>query len=167
MEQPPELKEEKIEKDILWLFDLALILKVVNGALEVLAALLILLVPPSLVLRLAEFATSRELAQDIDDPIATAIQSSAAAFAVHSHYFLALYLAFHGGIKILLVLGIFAKKRIAYPLFMISLAIFGAYEAYRGFVLDEMLLKAIAVFDLALFLLTSHEYRRRYQHRPF
>lgn len=168
MDQSLELKkEEKVEKNILWLFDLALILKIINGALEVLVALLVLFVPPSLVLKLAEFATSRELAQDIDDPIATALQNSAAAFAVHSHYFLALYLVLHGGIKVLLVLGIFAKKRIAYPLFMISLAIFGAYEAYRGFILDELLLKAIAVFDLALLLLTSHEYRRRYQHRPF
>ncbi len=167
MEPSPEMKEERVEKNILWLFDLALILKIVNGALEALAALLVLFVPPSLVLKLAEFATSRELAQDIDDPIATAIQSSAAAFAVHSHYFLALYLALHGGIKILLVLGIFAKKKAAYPLFMISLAIFGSYEAYRGFILDETLLKAIAAFDFTLLLLTAHEYRRRYQHRPF
>ncbi len=161
------VQEARAERNILWLFDLALILKIANGALEVLAALLILFVPPSLVLRLAEFATSRELAQDIDDPIAIAIQASAQAFAVHSHYFLAAYLVLHGGVKVLLVLGIFAKKKVAYPLFMFALAVFGSYEAYRGFVLDEMLLKAIAVFDLALLLLTAHEYRRRYQSRPF
>jgi len=167
MQDVARVEEMKTERNILWLFDLALILKIVNGALEMLAALLILFVPPSLVLKLAEFATSRELAQDIDDPIATAIQTFAQTFTIQSHYFLALYLVLHGGIKVLLVIGIFAKKKIAYPLFMLALAIFGAYEAYRGLMLGEMLLQALAVFDLALFLLTAHEYRRRYKSRPF
>ncbi|MFA6503169.1 MAG: DUF2127 domain-containing protein [Candidatus Paceibacterota bacterium] len=167
MQESRELREEKIERDILWLFDLALILKVVNGALEILVALLVLFVPPSFVLRLAEFATNGELAQDIDDPVATAIQNAAQTFAIHTHYFLAFYLALHGAIKVLLVIGIFAKKRVAYPLFMIALAVFGSYEAYRGFILHETLLKAIAIFDFALLLLTAHEYQRRYQARPF
>lgn len=163
MEKLPETKEEKkVERNILWLFDLALILKILNGALEMLAALLVLFVPPSLVLKLAEFATSNELAQDIDDPVATALQSAAQSFAVHTHYFLAFYLALHGFVKVLLVMGIFAKKRIAYPLFMVALALFGSYELYRGFLLNDLLLKAIGIFDLALIMLTAHEYHRRY-----
>lgn|ERR1035437_7974710 len=165
MEQFSAKTEEKVEKDILWLFDLALILKIINGSLEMLAALLVLFVPPSFVLRLAEFATSGELAQDPNDPIAMGIQVAAQAFTVHTHYLLALYLALHGIIKVLLVIGIFAKKKIAYPLFMVALAIFGAYEAYRGFILHEMLLQALAVFDLSLLALTSYEYRRRYPSR--
>ena len=48
---------------------------------------------------------------------------------------------------------------------MIALALFGTYEAYRGFVLQELLLQALAVFDLSLLLLTSYEYRRRYPTR--
>lgn len=162
MKQFSAKTEAKAEKDILWLFDLALILKIINGALEMIAALLVLFVPPSFVLRLAEFATSGELAQDPNDPIAMGIQAAAQAFTVHTHYLLALYLVLHGSIKVLLVIGIFAKKKIAYPLFMIALAIFGAYEAYRGFILHEMLLQALAIFDLSLLVLTSYEYRRRY-----
>lgn len=166
MEPLPETRQEqRIERDILWLFDLALILKIINGAFEMLAALLVLFVPASVVLKLAQFATSGELAQDPDDPIATAIVAAAQSFTVKTHYLLALYLALHGVVKVLLVIGIFAKKRIAYPLFMIALALFGAYEAYRGFVLNELLLKALALFDLALLVLTSHEYRRRYPDR--
>lgn len=167
MEQPSSPREEKVEKDILWLFDLALVLKILNGSLEMLAALLVLFVPPSLVLKLAEFATSGEFAQDPSDPVATFIRSTAHTFAVHTHYFLALYLALHGTIKVLLVIGIFAKKKIAYPLFMIALALFGTYEAYRGFLLNDLLLQALAIFDFSLLVLTSYEYRRRYQARPF
>jgi uncharacterized membrane protein len=165
MEQLGAKTEEKVEKDILWLFDLALILKILNGSLEMLAALLVLFVPPALVLKLAEFATSGELAQDPNDLIAIGIQTAAQTFTVHTHYLLALYLVLHGSIKVLLVIGIFAKKKIAYPLFMIALAIFGTYEAYRGFVLHEMLLQALAVFDFALLILTAYEYHRRYPSR--
>src|ERR1035437_10461678 len=108
MTQSLETKEEKkVERDILWLFDLALLLKIINGSLEMLAALLVLFVPPALVLKLALFATSGEFAQDSDDPIATFILSTAHAFTVHTHYLLALYLALHGIIKVLLVIGIF------------------------------------------------------------
>ncbi|OYV63028.1 MAG: hypothetical protein B7X03_03430 [Parcubacteria group bacterium 21-58-10] len=153
---------EKREKDLLWFFDLALLFKAVDGVLEFLGAILILAVPPSLVLRIAEFLTVGELAQDPHDFIATTIRDAAHAFTVHTHYFIALYLAFHGAIKVALVIGVFAGKRIAYPLFMIALAVFGAYEAYRGFQLGELLLQALAVFDLALLVLTSYEYRRRY-----
>lgn len=165
MEILPANKAER-EKDILWFFDLALLLKAANGALEILSAVLILLVPPSLVIKIAEFATSGEVTQDSSDFIATVIRDSAQAFAVHTHYLLALYLMFHGAVKVFLVIGIFAGKRIAYPLFMIALALFGAYEAYRGFVRGDLLLQALAIFDFSVLILTSYEYRRRYSRNP-
>lgn len=153
---------EAIERDLVWLFDVALLLKTLNGALEVLAALLILFVPPAFVIKLAEFATGGELAQDATDPVATMIRDAAHTFTVHTHYLFASYLALHGIVKIVLVIGIFAKKRIAYPLFMLALGVFGTYEAYRGFFLHELLLQALAIFDFSLLVLTSYEYRRRY-----
>jgi uncharacterized membrane protein len=161
MQKTLAIKEER-ERDILWLFDLALLLKIVNGSLEILGAFLVLVVPRSLVLKVAEFLTSGELAQDANDPIATALRSAAQAFTVHTHYLLALYLVLHGAIKVFLVLGIFAGKRIAYPLFMIALALFSAYEAYLGLVRHEALLQILAAFDFILLILTAYEYRRRY-----
>ena len=161
MDVLPPNKEER-EKDILWLFNLGLLLKAVNGVLEVLVAFLIFIVPPSLVLRIVEFVTGGELAQDPDDPIISAIRDAAQSFAVHTHYFLALYLVLHGAVKVLLVIGIFKGKKIAYPLLMIALAIFGSYEAYRGFMRQEFLLQILAIFDFSLLVLTAYEYRRRY-----
>jgi uncharacterized membrane protein len=59
-------------------------------------------------------------------------------------------------------MSIFARKKAAYPLFMAALACFGAYEAYRGFLLHELVLQALALFDFSLLMLTAYEYRRRY-----
>ncbi|MBU6214958.1 DUF2127 domain-containing protein [Patescibacteria group bacterium] len=165
METPSKVAVEGVterERDLLWIFDLALWFKIVNGALEMLVALLILFVPASLVLQLAQFATSGEIAQDSNDYVAFSILSMAQIYAVHTHYLTALYLALHGGVKVILVIGIFMKKKIAYPLFMFALVLFGVYEAFRGFVLHEILLQVLAVLDFALLILTVHEYRRRY-----
>lgn len=156
----PATKVEQ-EKDILWFFNFTLILKAVNGVFEMLGAALILVIPPTLVLKMVEFLTGGEITQDPDDPIVSAIRSAAESFAVHTHYLLALYLFLHGIVKVILVIGIFKGKRIAYPLFMIALVIFGSYEAYRGFARNETLLQVLAVFDFVVLGLTIHEYRRR------
>ena len=128
-------------------------------------AIRMLTVSPSFVVRVATFVTGGELAQEPNDFIATAILSTAQTFAVSPHFFIAVYLVVHGVIKTMLVIGIFAKKRIAYPLFMLALALFGAYELYRGFARQESLLYALALFDFALLVLTVHEYRLRYPDR--
>lgn len=150
------------ERDLLWLFDSALILKVIHGVFEVVAAILVLVIPPAFVMKAAEFITAGELAQEPNDFIATTILTAAQTFAVHPHFFIALYLALHGVIKVILIIGIFAGKRIAYPLFMVSLSLFGVYEVYRGFARQELLLYVLAIFDFLLIILTVHEYRLRY-----
>jgi uncharacterized membrane protein len=155
-------KDIEREKNILWFFDLALILKAINGGFEIIGAFLVLYVPPALVLRVAEYLTGGEFAQDPDDLVASALVSAAQTFTVHTHYFLAAYLFIHGAIKLVLVISIFMGKKLAYPLFMIALVLFGAYEVFRGTVRHELFLQALAVFDFSLVLLTAHEYRQRY-----
>lgn len=154
------------ERDLLRLFDLALIVKAIDGSFEVLAAVAAILVSPAFVKRIADFATAGELAQDPFDFVAHAIRDAAHIFSVSNHLLVALYLALHGLTKILLVAGIFAGKRIAYPLFIAALGIFGAYEAYRGVARGELLLQILAAFDLMLLILTAYEYRRRYPATP-
>ena len=162
---PPAIetpKEARTERDLLWLFDLALILKAFDGALEVLGGIAVLVVSPAIIVKIAEFVTAGELATDPNDVVATGIRDLARSFAVHPHYFLSSYLILHGLVKVLLVAGIFMKKKIAYPLFMAALIVFSSYEAYRGLTQSSLLLIALAAFDLILFVLTMYEYRRRY-----
>lgn len=156
------VSEEKRERDILWLFDVGLVLKAVNGGLEVIVAFLVLVIPPSFVLALVEFVTGGELTQDPDDPVVSWLVGAAHTFAVHTHYLLAFYLVLHGAVKIILVAGIFMGKKIAYQLLMVALAVFSTYEAYRGLFRHEILLQVFAAFDVILLILTAHEYRRRY-----
>lgn len=151
------------ERNLLRLFDIGLVIKAIDGALEAIGALVILFVRPGFVLRVVEFATGGELAQDPDDHVATWLHEAGHAFAVHTHYLVALYLFAHGVIKIVLVYGIFTKRKYAYQAFICALAVFAAYEAYRAIDTRNWLLAALAVFDVLLMGLAAHEYgvRRR------
>ena len=113
-------------------------------------------------LTIVDFITGGELTQDSGDLVASALATAAQSFAVHTHYLLALYLSLHGLVKVLLVIGIFMKKKMAYPLFMLALVVFGGYEAYRGVVKHETLLLVFAAFDVLVFVLTAYDYRKRY-----
>jgi uncharacterized membrane protein len=149
------------ERDLLRLFDLGLLIKAVDGVLEALGALTLLFVSPRWVLRVVEFATAGELARDPDDPVAMSLREAAHAFSLHPHYFFAAYLFAHGIIKVVLVYGIFARKRYAYQVFIAALGVFGAYEAFRAIRTDSWLLAALAIFDILLMALAAHEYRVR------
>lgn len=165
MEENRLRETERLERDVLRIFDFTLIVKMLNGGLEMLTAVLVLTVPPQLVVRTVEFLTGGEIAPDPDDLVGSLIRSAAHSFAVHSHYFLASYLAVHGAVKVALVAGIFSGKKVAYPLFMFALACFGSYELYRGTARHETLLLALAAFDFLVLFLTAYEYRRRYPTR--
>ena len=154
------------ERDILWLFDLGLILKAINGALEVIVAGIILAIPRTFVVQLVNFATAGELTEDRSDVVAYVLRSIAHSFSVSNHSLIALYLFMHGFIKIVLVIGIFAGKRLAYILFVIALGIFGAYEVYLGVLRHDFLLEVLGAFDFLLLILTAYEYQQRYADPP-
>ncbi len=159
----PETEERKQdERDILWLFDLGLILKAINGAIEVVAALVVAFIPRTLVVQLVNFVTAGELTEDRSDIVSQALRTVGHYFAVSNGFIVAAYLFLHGIIKVALVLGIFAGKRLAYPLFMLALGVFGAYEAYLGIMRNELLLGLLGAFDFVLLLLTFYEFRKRY-----
>lgn len=154
------LTKRQRENELLTLFDLGLIVKVLGGLLEIAGSIAVMLVPGTFVVKVAEFVTQGELANDAGDPVATALVNAAQSFSVHSHTLVSLYLFLHGIVKVVLVTAIFAGKKSAYPLFMVALVFFSGYEFYRGLVRHEYLLVAFAVFDAVLFFITAHEYRR-------
>ena len=148
------------ERELLTIFDFALFWKIFGGLVDVVASALILVVPPHLVLRIAEIATQGELANDPDDLVGTLIRSSAHTFVVQGHLLLSLFLFIHGAVKAVLATFVFLGHRWAYPAFMAALVIFASYEAYRGIVRHDFLLGTFALFDIALFVITAYEYRR-------
>lgn len=157
-----ELPEPKREIEIRRIFDIALVVKGIDGVIEILGALFIALVRPAAITNWLSRLTSEELVREPSGLTAHAVHALSHSLSAGGHWLIAIYLVLHGLVKVLLVIGIFSGKRIAYPLFMASLVVFGTYEMYRGTARHEIYLQVLAVLDFAILILTVHEYRMRY-----
>lgn len=160
-EQPTRILSKR-ERDFRRLFDVALVIKAIDGIIEVVGGVLVVAIRPAFITGLIASLNAEELAREPNGLTAKAVHLVASSLAAGGHWLIGLYLVLHGIIKVLLVLGIFAGKRIAYPLFMGALLVFGIYEIYRGTARHEIFLQALAALDFAILVLTVHEYRIRY-----
>jgi uncharacterized membrane protein len=149
-------------------FVLGIVAKGLNGAVELLGGILLLLVTPLTIQRLAASWTHGELSEDPHDFVATHLLHTANGLTGSAVLFGAVYLLVHGLVKVVLVAAVLRDKLWAYPWLIVVLLLFIAYQLYR-IVLDPTAgLVALTVFDAAIVALTWREYgvqRRRRQER--
>jgi len=142
-------------------FEVGIILKGLDGVLELIGGLLLLLVSPETINRLAVWLTQGELSQDPHDFIATRILHTAHHLTGSSVLFGALYLLSHGIAKIVLVTALLKNKLWAYPWLIAFLLVFIIYQIYR-IVLDHSLsLTALTIFDIFIVWLTWREWNQQ------
>lgn len=148
-------------------FWVALILKGVDGALEIVGGVLLLLVSPAQLGTLARFLTQHELSEDPHDLIANALLQLTSGLTAGSTLFGAIYLMLHGGAKVVLVLAILKNKLWAYPWMIAFLTAFILYQGYLLLVGFSWGLALLTAFDVFIVVLTIREYgnRRRYSSR--
>lgn len=147
-------------------FGIGLAVKAVDGALEIIGALLLLFLSPSRMNSLVRFLTQRELTEDPRDVIANLLLGLAQNFSVNTQYFGVFYLAAHGIINCFLVFFLWRRKLWAYPLAMAALILFIVYQIYKYAISPSVLLILLTVFDLVMLYLTYKEYKRMKVFRP-
>lgn len=142
-------------------FKTGLVLKLVDGCLELGGALAVWLVQPSTVDRIAHFVTDAELATDPNDFLANYVLHTAHRYSSSgTRLFVALYLLAHGIVKVAMVIALFRGRRWAYPALIVSLSLFILYQGYRMIVRPSWGLAALTLFDIAIVWLVEREYRR-------
>ena len=147
-------------------FNLALILKGLDGALEVIGGVLLLVVPLTQLGVLARVLTQHELSEDPHDLIANALLHLVSGLNGGATLFGAIYLLLHGVVKIVLVLAILKDNLWAYPWMIAFLVVFILYQCYRLIADFSWGLTLLTAFDLVVVVLTAREYvnhRRRKQ----
>jgi uncharacterized membrane protein len=113
-------------------FEIAIILKGLDGVLEVLGGLLLLVVTPATINRIVAWLTEHELSQDPHDLIATHLLNTAHGLTKSAVLFGSLYLLSHGAVKIVLVAALLRNKLWAYPWMIGFLLIFIVYQKRTG-----------------------------------
>ena len=149
-------------------FKIALILKGLDGILEVAGGILLLFLSPHAIEHIARTLTAHELSEDPHDLIARYLLHTASHLTTSTALFGAIYLLSHGAAKIVLVALVLKDKLWAYPWLIVLLLAFIAYQLYRITAVHFSVgLTALTIFDAVLVWLTWREYQsKRAQRHP-
>ncbi|MCZ9882265.1 DUF2127 domain-containing protein [Arthrobacter sp. B2a2-09] len=140
-------------------FRVSLILKGLDGVLELIGGILLLVVTPRQIGDLVRFLTQHELAEDPHDFLANSLLHLSSNLSVSASLFGAIYLLLHGLVKIVLVWAVLKDKLWAYPWMIAFLLVFIIYQGYRIAVAFSWGLVLLTAFDIFIVWITSREYR--------
>jgi uncharacterized membrane protein len=154
MSRTPKTTTEK-------LFDVAITIKGIDGAAQLIAAIVLAVVPPSVITGLAHAIVTRDLLGDQEGTLAHHLTKAAADFADGStRTFALVYLLLHGLIKIGLVLALVRKILPMYPVAVAVLGGFVGYELYRAVRTHSIALPIFAAIDILIIIMVLREYRQ-------
>ena len=143
-------------------FKVGLVLKGLDGILEVAGGLLLLFLSPAAIEHIVRMLTAHELTQDPHDLIARHLLHTASHLTTSTTLFGAIYLLSHGAAKIVLVVLVLRDKLWAYPWLIALLLAFIVYQLYRITAVHFSVgLAALTVFDALLVWLTWREYQAK------
>lgn len=141
------------------LFRIALLLKGIDGAIELIGAVVLLLAPTGGVQTLVNDVLSHDLLGPPDGSLAKHFVAGTAEFASGNRTFAVVYLGLHGIVKLALVVAMLRRIRPAYPVAAVVLGLFVVYEIYRATQTGSVLLPFLAALDVAIIVLIIREYR--------
>ena len=139
-------------------FFIVMIIKGIDGVLELIGGVLLLFVTPAQIGSLAQLLTQHELSEDPHDFIANSLLHFTNGLNHSATLFGAIYLLLHGAVKVVLVWAVLTDHLWAFPWTMAFLAVFIVYQSYKLIVEFSWGLVALTVFDLFVLALTWREY---------
>lgn len=141
-------------------FEIGILLKGVDGAIELAGAILLLLIPSQKIMGLANTLTHKEIVEDPNDLLAGYILRYAHDLAGANKNFVILFLIFHGMIKVVLVSGLLLNMAWAYPFAFVSLGGFILYQLYLIATHPTVGMILLTLFDFFIVWLTWREYQK-------
>lgn len=102
---------------------------------------------------------SHELTQDPNDVLIQIISPLVDHFPITVSYFVAIYFLFWGILDIALSILLLKHKMWAFPLTIVLIGVFVAYEAYRFTHTHSLTLLGVTVVDIVVAALVYREYR--------
>jgi uncharacterized membrane protein len=142
------------------LFDLGVLAKGFDGVMEILGGFLLLVLSPERIDTVLRILTQHELSEDPNDFVVHLLMQSAHQLHGSTQAFAAVFLLWHGAIKVGLVWALLRKQWWAYPVAMVAFGLFILYQLYRYTHTQSIWLIALSLLDVSVIVLTWLEYRR-------
>ena len=140
------------------LFRVAVVLKGLDGVVQLVGGLLVIFVPPSVITALAH-VTTRDVFGGAGGPLQQHFEQAAEHFANGgTRTFVIVYLLLHGVIKIGLVVALLCKVRPAYPVAVVALGAFVVFEVLRATRTHSIALPFFAALDVLIIVMVIKEY---------
>jgi len=141
-----------------YIFDVSVIIKGIDGFLEIIAGTILFFIKPTEIISIVRFLTFGELVEDPKDIIANYLLNASHHFSINFQFFIAVYLFIHGVIKIIIIVGLLKNKFWAYPIGIIVFSIFVLYQIYQYTYSHSVGLIFLTIFDVFIILLIWHKY---------
>ena len=141
------------------LFRVAMLAKGIDGAVELVVALVLFVLPRADVPRLIGDAVIHDLLGPPDGALARHFVAGTAEFASGNRTFVLAYLVLHAVVKLALVVALLRRWRPAYPVAAAVLVLFVVYEVYRANLTGSHVVMVLAALDVVVVALVWREYR--------
>ncbi len=142
-------------------FEVGILIKLLDGILQTISGLALLLIQPEHIAEWAHKLTASELAEDPHDFLATHINHWANGYTKSMATFAAIYLLSHGIIKVVLIFEVMRNHLWAYIALIVVTAGFIVFQVIHltekvsfGFIF-------LTVVDIAVIYLTIREYKKQ------
>ncbi len=135
-----------------------MIAKGVDGALELVGGLLLLVLPPSAIRGTVSFLVRGELKEDPTDLVANLLLHNTSN-VIQARAPASVFLIVHGVVKLALVGGLASNQFWSYPAAIAVFAGFAIYQLYQLTDQYSLFLGIITVLDISVILLIFAEYR--------
>lgn len=147
-------------------FDIGIVLKGLDGLLECMGGVALLLTAPRAILDVVGWLTREELIEDPGDFVANHLVHLAQQLSLGTQHFAGAYLLGHGVIKLGLVIGLLRGARWSYPVAVAFLTAFIGYQSYRLMYAPSFALSLLTALDIAVVILIVREWSRRIRTAP-
>jgi uncharacterized membrane protein len=139
-------------------FELGILIKGVDGGLELVGGLLLVFLSPVAINRVLLFFVEGELKEDPADLIANLlVQTTRSAIEVRVPA--SVFLIVHGIVKLVLVGGLATNRLWSYPAAILVFAGFTIYQLYQLTQQSSLFLEIVTILDVIVILLVIAEYR--------
>jgi uncharacterized membrane protein len=141
------------------LFKIAVVLKGIDGGVQLIGGLLLIVIPPAAITGLANAIITRDLLGDPSGTLAQHLQTAAGNFAGGgTRLFAIIYLLAHGVIKLALVWALLKRILWAFPVGVVVLGAFVVYEVWRAVHTHSITLPIFAALDVLIIVLVIREF---------
>jgi uncharacterized membrane protein len=140
-------------------FRVGITMKGLDGLLETLAGLLLLVARPELLAHIVQSIGNSNWLWDVNGYIADHLLQASERLSSGGKMFAAVFLLAHGLAKVILVVGLWFDKMWSYPLMMGVMSAFIVFQMHRFERTHSATMLIFSVFDALVIYLTWREYR--------